>query len=55
VGGYDAEIRHILDAVAAAREHQAFQLRATLADALAVADILEAERQSQTKGGCQAV
>ncbi len=55
VSGYEGEAAHMLAAVSAMRRGEPFTLRATLDDALDVTRILEAERQSQVKGGCQLV
>jgi len=44
--GYDGEIRHLLSAIATGRRH----LDATIDDAVAVARLLEAERESLETG-----
>ncbi len=46
VGPYDAEVRHLIDAIATGRT----DLRATLADAVAVTELLEAQRRSLDTG-----
>lgn len=48
LGGYDAEVRHLVDAIA--MNKPARELAATLEDALAVTKILEAERKSLETG-----
>lgn len=51
LSGYDAQVRHMIDAVAAMRAgRSAPPLRATLDDAVAVAELLEAERRSLESG-----
>lgn len=50
ISGYEAEVRHFLDAVAAARAGRAFTLAATLEDAAVVAEILAAEKRSIETG-----
>ncbi len=42
--GYDAEVRHFVNACIAAREQRTFTLRATMEDAVMVAHVLDAER-----------
>lgn len=46
VSGYEAEVRHFLEAVKARRTGKTFALHATLDDAEAVAELLLAERRS---------
>ena len=48
--GYEREVRHFVEAVATRGE-----LRATMADALATAEILDAERESMLSGRAAAV
>ncbi|MEK6702139.1 MAG: Gfo/Idh/MocA family oxidoreductase [Planctomycetota bacterium] len=48
LSSYQLEIDHMLDAVAAARSGAPFELRATMQDAVAVAELLEGERASLT-------
>lgn len=44
LSSYQIEIDHVLEAVAAARSGKPFELRATMQDAVAVAELLEQER-----------
>jgi predicted dehydrogenase len=50
LGAYDAQVRHFVQAATARRAGRAFELAATLDDAVAVADLLDAERESLRAG-----
>ncbi|QOJ01446.1 MAG: Gfo/Idh/MocA family oxidoreductase [Phycisphaeraceae bacterium] len=52
---YDLEILHALGAVASAKRRETFELRATVADALAASRVLDAERASLASGRPESV
>lgn len=50
VSGYDGEIRHMINAVAAARRGERIPLTVAIADAVRVCELLELERESAESG-----